>query len=319
MLLDEYCPLMQNTEKRIRLRTKCFEAYEELCKSRQYILMLPPSVDLGQQQVIPLIVPSTELLKQADNILPPLFAPLAGGGANIQPLIIKAPAIKIIEAPASLALPTLTQAAATTTTTTTTTTSTSTTTTTTPAPIISGNSVNSLLTSPTVKSLKQLVAPDTMNETNDNETLHQSYELQTTTEHVKIIEEVTATKLPLTNANSSVEVPLEGAEGLSGDNISTQKPSILVVNIDDADASNVASNPVVDSEYATVVEYIPNPEISSPQVVETEPPQPPPPDVLIDEDSKSNAIHEEYHTKILADYGSAPQNLLQPVEPPENP
>lgn len=311
MLLDEYCPLMQNTEKRIRLRTKCFEAYEELCKTRQYILMLPPSVDLGQQ-VIPVIVPSSELLKQADNILPPLFAPLTGGGANIQPLIIKAPAIKLIEAPASLALPTLTQAAAATTTTTTTTT-TSTTTTTTPAPIISGNSVNSLLASPTVKSLKQLVAPDTMNETNDNETLHQSYEMQTTTEHVKIIEEVTK-KLPPTN-----EVPLEGAEGLSGDNISTQKPSILVVNIDDADASNVASNPVVDSEYATVVEYIPNPEKSSPQVVETEPPQPPPPDVLIDEDSKSNAIHEEYHTKILADYGSAPQNLLQPDEPPENP
>uniref|UniRef100_A0A1I8PFR5 LRRCT domain-containing protein n=1 Tax=Stomoxys calcitrans TaxID=35570 RepID=A0A1I8PFR5_STOCA len=308
-LLDEYCPLMQNTEKRLRLRTKCFEAYEELCKSRQYILMLPPSVDLSQQQVIPVIVPSTELLKKADNLLPPLFAPLGGGGANIQPLII-APAIKIIEAPV-LSLPSTTTATISTSTTSTSTTTTTTTTTTTPSP------VEPLLT---VTPLQQLESADKLSETNENETSNNkpadTSNIQTVTEN--LIAETT-TNLSVRNASAG-EADSEQVIVVPDDIVDpVQKPAILVVNIDDEATSNVASNPVVESEYATV-EYIPTAEKPSPHVMEIEQqPQHPPADVLIDEDSKSNAIHEDYHAKVLADYGTAPQNLLQPDEPPENP
>lgn len=72
------------------------------------------------------------------------------------------------------------------------------------------------------------------------------------------------------------------------------------------------SNNVPKTEYATV-EYIANMgNHDSHELV-------PPPDVLIDEDSKSNSIHEEYHTQVITDYDNAPQNLLQPDEPPENP
>lgn len=311
MLLDEYCPLMKNTDKQIRLRTKCFETYEEMCQSRQYILMLP-SVNLSQQQVIPVIVPSTELLKKADNLLPPLFAPLAGGGANIKPLIIT-PAIKIVEAPV-ITIPL----------TTTSTTTSTTTTTTTPAPITTTHATDTtniptintpLFDSTTATPLKE---EQPLNETNDNETLKQSMEITNgkampNNDNDKI--ETATIHMPALNATLEGDVV---TPEIQQESVVTQKPAILVVNIDNAATSDtIPSNPVVESKYSTV-EYIANLEkVVAP--IEAEPPQQPPPDVLIEEDSKSNAIHEEYHNNVMTDYGSAPQNLLQPDEPPENP
>ncbi|XP_005190805.2 leucine-rich repeats and immunoglobulin-like domains protein 1 [Musca domestica] len=312
MLLDEYCPLMKNTEKQIRLRTKCFETYEEMCQSRQYILMLP-SVNLSQQQVIPVIVPSTELLKKADNLLPPLFAPLAGGGANIKPLIIT-PTIKIVEAPV-ITIPL---------TTTSTTTSTTTTSTTTPAPITTTHAIdatnNPIINTPLSDSTTATPVKEEqlLNETNDNETLKQSMEITNgkamlNNDDDKI--ETATIHMPALNATLEGDVV---TPEIQQESVVTQKPAILVVNIDNAATSDtIPSNPVVESKYSTV-EYIANLEkVVAP--IEAEPPQQPPPDVLIEEDSKSNAIHEEYHNNVMTDYGSAPQNLLQPDEPPENP
>ncbi|XP_061392233.1 leucine-rich repeats and immunoglobulin-like domains protein 1 [Musca vetustissima] len=311
MLLDEYCPLMKNTEKQLRLRTKCFEAYEEVCQSRQYILMLP-SVNLSQQQVIPVIVPSTELLKKADNLLPPLFAPLAGGAANIKPLIIT-PAIKIVEAPV-ISIPL-----------TTTSTTTTTTTTTTPAPTTTTTSTIATTTADTTNYPLNAAMPrstqvEQMNETNDNETQNPTIELTNHRDKPSLtgndqLTTTATTQMPTLNLTSSVD---EVAAELPHDSVVTQNPAILVVNIDNAAVSDVLhSNPVAESKYSTV-EYIPNLEkIGDP--LEAESPQQPPPEVLIEEDSKSNAIHEEYHNNVMTDYGSAPQNLLQPDEPPENP
>lgn len=279
MLLDEYCPLMANTEKRIRLRTKCFEVYDvqDVCKNRQFILMVP-TID-QTQQVIPVI-------------LPPLFAPL--GQSNMKPLIL-APAIQIIEPI-----------------TTTTTTSTTTTTTTKPPTTTS--------IPPLTTSIIPMKTNENLNDTNDNETLLQKNNY---VDDIKIItEHVTATPITTATLNSNSTQTTRNINDFN-DQTTTQKPSIFVLNMEDTPPSVLPSNHAIESnsnnvpktEYATV-EFIPtlenhnSPELEQPQQ---------PPDVLIDEDSKSNSVHEEYHTKVITDYDNAPQSLLQPDEPPENP
>lgn len=278
---------MANTEKRIRLRTKCFEGYEDVCKNRQFVLVVP-SNDLTQQ-VIPVILPSTDLLKKADTLLPPLFAPLGGQG-NIKPLIL-APAIQILE-------PT------TPTTTTTTMAATSTTPTTTESPPIT-------TLTPSLPAMQSNETILHINETTHNETVVTVFQLNENIENLH-----RASKVPtLTQPPETLSVQTTTGE-FHHVHPTTLKPSILVLNMEDTAPSVIPSNAsiaaqsqnVPKTEYATV-EYTPN----SPDVAV------PAPNLLIDDDSKSNSIHGEFHTKVLTDIDNAPQSLLQPDEPPENP
>lgn len=292
---------MGNSEKLLRLRTKCFEAYEDVCKNRQFLLMVPTN-DLTQQ-VIPVILPSTDLLKKADNLLPPLFAPL-GGQAKINPLIL-APAIQILE-------PTTTKTSTTTSTTTTTV-----------EPLITTTSPTTAI--PSVNSTSYNEEIGNINDTINNETVIQTLN---TTDDIDSIQIMSSESKPIStpqkpNYNSSQESLNTSAFAIAEikDQTTTQKPSILVLNMEESPPSVIPPNSADDSknnnvpiktEYATI-EYISNIGNKGDHEMAS------PPDVLIDEDSKSNSIHEEYHTKVLTDYDNAPQSLLQPDEPPENP
>ncbi|KAL9910877.1 leucine-rich repeat-containing larval translucida isoform 1-T1 [Glossina fuscipes fuscipes] len=293
-LLEEFCSVMLDPERRVRLRTKCFEVYEDLCKM---LIVLPP------KSIIPLL--NDQLKRKADELLPPLLAPLG------QPSIKTSPVMNSIN---------LLEAANVDTDTTTNLPTTSTTTTipaTVPAEIlqhiesiysaeVNDTLIDSLLThgSRIVKATTPGGPSATTTTTPIPTSLISVYNF----DHVRKSEEKLGT-IPITRGNNKEEA-LE-----TGHNTT---PSILVFNIADPQAKQIAINskisPIPKAEYSTM-EYIP----AVNNVGNQESPLPHPANILIDENSQVNSLPEDYHSKVLPNINNAPQSLLMPEDPPENP
>ncbi|XP_049313390.1 probable serine/threonine-protein kinase DDB_G0278509 [Bactrocera dorsalis] len=333
--LNELCPIMLKQETRIRGKSQCFEIDQEICTVlpmlfvNKYPLIIP--TQLSQQVlanakpvvIVPLLNPP---LNNGDEVLPPLIAPI------IKPILI---------AP----LPPLA-----TTTPSTTTTTTATTTLTTTAETHTGEQV-ATLEAPT-STLET-------NETGGIEDLTAGVGNINPGEGINVNANNTITAAPNTtkdkpnavdfNNNTMETHAAEGdvtvdekAPAAAGDSVSgiqataAAHEGTLLTAHDISELTKIVGAPAVvappptvldevlvgkplppetaslapPTEYATV-EYIPN-------LDEFLPGNRPPPNVL-EEDSNSNSVHEEFPSVVLADLDNAPQSLLTPDEPPENP
>uniref|UniRef100_A0A0A1XBP7 Leucine-rich repeats and immunoglobulin-like domains protein 1 n=1 Tax=Zeugodacus cucurbitae TaxID=28588 RepID=A0A0A1XBP7_ZEUCU len=335
--LNELCPIMLKQETRIRGKSQCFEIDQEVCTVlpmlfvNNYPLIIP--TQLSQQVlanakpvvIVPLLNPP---LNNGDEVLPPLIAPI------IKPLLI---------AP----MPTL---ATTTPSTTTTTTTTAATTTTTAA--TNANEQVATLEAPTstleTNETDGAVELHEVPNTNLGEGVNTSTNITITTapnttknkpnavdfnnntmETHAVEADVSVDEKSHSAADEVIRGALAAAAAQEGTLQSAQAISELT-KIVGASAVVVAPPPPAvleevsagkplppetaslapPTEYATV-EYIPN-------LDEFLPGNRPPPNVL-EEDSNSNSVHEEFPSVVLADLDNAPQSLLTPDEPPENP
>lgn len=236
--------------------------------------------------LVQMLVPSPILIKNNDELLPPIIATL--GQPLINPVIIAAPPAVaptlLLAAAATTPPPVLGEANTTnpTTTTTSSTTSTTTTTTTTNPPTVGA------ATTPTPANPMDMVTTTAPTTTTTSTTTPQPND---TLPVVLDIEEPNQMKPSQMNAtDEAVELPPE------------PKPN----PVEQAEADTVAK-----TEYETV-EYIPN-------VVLVPTPVPASKSNLLDEDadSQSNSVHEEYPSVLLGDVEHAAQNLQIPEEPPE--
>uniref|UniRef100_A0A1A9WD08 Uncharacterized protein n=1 Tax=Glossina brevipalpis TaxID=37001 RepID=A0A1A9WD08_9MUSC len=290
MLLEEFCPVMLDPERRVRLRTKCFEVYEDLCKM---LIVLPP------KSIIPLL--NDQLKRKADELLPPLLTPL-GQQPSIKTSHIVS-SINLLETP-NLDMDATTISSATSTSTSTTTSTTTTTTTTTPATVPAD-----LLQHIEIKSTTPGGGSLTTTTTTPIPTpLISVYNF----DHVRKSEEKLRS-IPIKHDNNNDN---NNEETLESEHNTT--PSILVFNIAEPQAKQIAINPKISpipkAEYSTM-EYIP----AVNNVGNQESPVPHPANVLTNENSQVNSLHEDYHSKVLPNIDNAPQSLLIPEDPPENP
>lgn len=345
--LNELCPIMLKQEARIRGKSQCFEIDQEVCTVlpmlfvNNYPLIIP--TQLSQQVlanakpivIVPLLNPP---LNTGDEVLPPLIAPL--GKPIINPLII---------AP----MPTIT---ATTPSTTTTTTATTTTTITAEAntnehvatleaPATTLDAATSTLeTNETAVAEEPIVVANTslgeVITTSSNSTIttapnttedkpnavdfnNNTMETHADAGVVAALDEKAPTAvgdgIRGTLATAVVqEGTLQSAQAISELTKIVGAPAVVVAPpptvLEEVLADKLlppeATSLATLTEYATV-EYIPN-------LDEFLPGNHPPPNVL-EEDSNSNSVHEEFPSVVLADLDNAPQSLLTPDEPPENP
>ncbi|EDW17786.1 insulin-like growth factor-binding protein complex acid labile subunit [Drosophila mojavensis] len=293
--LNELCRLMIAQDARIRGRSQCFENDQEVCTvlPMLYNYDLPLLVTKlkivdaeDAKPLVQMLVPSPILIKNNDELLPPIIATL--GQPLINPVIIAAPPAVaptlLLAAAATTPPPVLGEANTTnpTTTTTSSTTSTTTTTTTTNPPTVGA------ATTPTPANPMDMVTTTAPTTTTTSTTTPQPND---TLPVVLDIEEPNQMKPSQMNAtDEAVELPPE------------PKPN----PVEQAEADTVAK-----TEYETV-EYIPN-------VVLVPTPVPASKSNLLDEDadSQSNSVHEEYPSVLLGDVEHAAQNLQIPEEPPE--
>ncbi|XP_036336811.1 toll-like receptor 7 [Rhagoletis pomonella] len=329
--LNELCPIMLKQETRIRGKSQCFESDQEVCTVlpmlfvNNYPLIIPTQLSqqvLANAKPVVIVPLLNQPLNNADDVLPPLIAPL--GKPILKPIII---------APLSAITPTTSS------------TTTTTTTTTTPEPI--ANEKDETLEAPTKPTAPILET----NETGDAEHIHvagkpnmaEGYAVTTTTitsapntakESPNMIDlnnntmettfdgKIDATvgeKVPTAEADifkETEEQPLQPPQVLS-ELTKIVAPPVAVVPSSAVAVEEVAEVAIPKTvsmapptEYATV-EYIPN-------LDEFLPGNRQPPNVL-EEDSNSNSVHEEFPSVVLADLDNAPQSLLTPDEPPENP
>lgn len=213
-------------------------------------------------------------------VLPPIIAPLG------QPLI---PVI-IMPSPTS-------------TTTTTTTTTTSSTTTTTPAPTTSTTTPITIITT-TMKNLTLEQATQTEDQIMPNDLNILENLVNSTTPHTHIVEKHAANITALPPLLDGIAKVTETIEKLQESNKNMEEIH---------ESLDIIENPTIleQTEYATV-KYLE--EINE---LQSEPDKILP--NVLDDDSKSNSVHEEFPSVALADLDNAPQSLLIPEEPPENP
>ncbi|XP_017863266.1 PREDICTED: leucine-rich repeat and death domain-containing protein 1 isoform X1 [Drosophila arizonae] len=294
--LNELCRLMIAQDARIRGRSQCFENDQEVCTvlPMLYNYDLPLLVTKlkivdaeDAKPLVQMLVPSPILIKNNDELLPPIIATL--GQPLINPVIIAAPPAVaptlLLAAAATTPPPVLGEANTTnpTTTTTSSTTSAATTTTTTTNPPTVGAA-----TTPTPANPMDVVTTTAPTTTSTSTTTPQPND---TLPVVLDIEEPNQMKPSQMNAtDEAVELP----------------PEPMPNPVEQAEADTVAK-----TEYETV-EYIPN-------VVLVPTPVPASKSNLLDEDadSQSNSVHEEYPSVLLGDVEHAAQNLQIPEEPPE--
>ena len=297
-ILNELCPIMSAQDARIRGRSQCFDIDQEVCTvvPMLYTPIINLTLVLKQQlnkQIIPnpilqVVLPTNLLLNnKPEDMRQPIIAPLVK-----QPLII-APSIAA------------------------TTTSTSTTTTTTISPITSTTA--STTTTPHFENLpsmsdnndKEIKEKLAENDLNIQENLVNS----TTPHHVEVA--VNVTSLPPLLESIIIGKVTEAQPDLPADvmeNIEYKEPQTETVqstNINDT-FGKIEPQVLTQTEYATVKYLEDRNELNASQDKSSLT------DVL-DEDSNSNSVHEEFPSVVLADFDNAPQSLLIPEEPPENP
>ncbi|XP_054733180.1 leucine-rich repeat protein SHOC-2 [Anastrepha obliqua] len=321
--LNEICPIMLKQETRIRGKSLCFESDQEVCTVlpmlfvNNYPLIIPTQLSqqvLANAKPVVIVPLLNQPLNSADDVLPPLIKPL---------LLAPLPAISA--------------------TTTTSTTTTSTTTTTTTAEPITNDKLETL-EAPTKLPASTLET----NETGDaehfygvgSENVDEEYAIATTT--ITLAPNTTkepANSIDLNNNTMESEFAGKGDVPVGDENIPTavavgveEKPPdakiiteltkiiaapAMVVAPAVKDVAEVAEIPLPETasmppptEYVTV-EYIPN-------LDEFLPGNRPSPNVL-EEDSNSNSVHVEFPSVVLTELDNAPQSLLTPDEPPENP
>ncbi|TDG52941.1 hypothetical protein AWZ03_000484 [Drosophila navojoa] len=296
--LNELCRLMIAQDARIRGRSQCFENDQEVCTvlPMLYNYDLPLLVTKlkivdaeDAKPLVQMLVPSPILIKNNDELLPPIIATL--GQPLINPVIIAAPPAVaptlLLAAAATTPPPALGEANTTNPTTTTTTSSTTSTTTTTTTTTTNPPTVIAV-TTPTPVNPIDMVTTTAPTTTTTSTTTPQPND---TLPVVLDIEEPTQMKPSQMNAtDEAVELP----------------PEPKANPVEQAEADTVAK-----TEYETV-EYIPN-------VVLVPTPVPASKSNLLDEDadSQSNSVHEEYPSVLLGDVEHAAQNLQIPEEPPE--
>ncbi|XP_034106062.1 LOW QUALITY PROTEIN: insulin-like growth factor-binding protein complex acid labile subunit [Drosophila albomicans] len=317
--LNELCPLMHAQEARIRGRSKCFEADQEVCTvlPMLYKLELPPWVmklnmgeNEGAKPIVQMILPSPLLIKTKEE-LPPIIATL--GQPIINPVILAAPpALPILLSSTTAAAPVVEPEpeinSTTTTTTTTTTTERTTTTTTTLPPLISSTPIAA---SPELAATEMVTttAPTTTT------TITTTTTSTATPQEPNVVSQEVQLN-PILDVNATVEFPLPVEQPKNEANEEEQllqlQPPLVATDEADQQHERVADT-VAKTEYETV-DYIPN------EVVRPTPPQPQLSKSNLleeDSDSQSNSVHEEYSSVLLADMEHAAQNLQIPEEPPE--
>ncbi|XP_067613322.1 leucine-rich repeats and immunoglobulin-like domains protein 3 [Eurosta solidaginis] len=341
--LNEICPIMLKQETRIRGKSQCFESDQEVCTVlpmlfvNSYPLIIPPQLS---QQVLanakPVVI--VPLLNNGDDILPPLIAPL--GKPLIKPLII-APMPQITPATTTTTTTTTTTPAPTTTTTTI-----PTTTTTTIEPIVhEPMETLGAPTRPTASTVetnetgvigslvdgikKDLGAANAITTApNTTKEATQVIDLNNNTTLVSNVGAKTDDRLNIENVQptsvdeGSIEILMNMQnKSVQEEHSISELTKIVATPIVFPPPSTIEETPIAiplhetaslvpPTEYATV-EYIPN-------LNEFLSGNRPPPNAL-EEDSNSNSVHLEYPSVVLADLDNAPQSLLTPDEPPENP
>ncbi|KAH8302889.1 hypothetical protein KR044_011664 [Drosophila immigrans] len=337
--LNELCPLMHAQEARIRGRSKCFEADQEVCTvlPMLYKLELPPwmmKLNIGETEgakpIVQMLLPSPLLIKTKEE-LPPIIATL--GQPLINPVILAAPP------PLPLLLSSTTAAAPivepepeiNSTTTTTTSESLTSTTTTTSLPLISSTTPEAAAPSLELSTTEMVTttAPTTtttMTTTTSSTTTPQTSdglpvvldieepnlvpnEAQLNPEHVNATVDSSAVEFPIPGelpVGHAVEQPK--SEGTEEEQLLQLQPPLVAP--DEVEHHERIADTVAKTEYETV-DYIPN------VVVRPTPPSSKSNLLEEDSDSQSNSVHEEYPSVLLGDMEHAAQNLQIPEEPPE--